>query len=335
MKAVVLAGTASLENLSIQDCDKPIPGEGQVCVHVHASALNRRDFWITKGMYPDIKLPSILGSDGAGIVESVGEGVDSSHIGNEVVIYPVFEWGDDPKIPGDGFRILGMPDNGTFAEYICVPLENIYPKPAHLDMAQTAALTLAGLTAWRALVTKAEVRSGEMVLITGIGGGVASLALLWATSLGATVIVTSSDDTKINRAKDFGAIDGFNYTKDNWHHDLCLKYGGVDVIIDGNCGPLFHPCFESLNPGGRYIIFGFTQGKPTKELDPAKLFFRQLKIEGTTMSTPDEFKAMLEFATTNKLEPIIDKTFNLAGAVEAHKYIGSGSQMGKIVLNHL
>lgn len=182
MKAVVLAGTAKLENLSIQDCDKPFPGEGQVCVHVHASALNRRDFRISKGMYPDIKLPSILGSDGAGIVESVGEGVDSSNIGNEVVIYPVIDWGDDPRIPGDGFRILGMPDNGTFAEYICVPQENIYPKPPHLTMAQTAALTLAGLTAWRALVTKAEVQPGETVLITGIGGGVASLALLWATA---------------------------------------------------------------------------------------------------------------------------------------------------------
>ena len=334
MKAVVLAGAAELKNLSIQDCVRPEPGPGQVCVHLHASSLNRRDYWITTGKYPDIRLPCILGSDGAGIVESTGAGVDRSCIGSEVVIYPVFEWGDNPRIPGPGFRILGMPDNGTFAEYICVPRENVYPKPSHLDMAQAAAICLGGLTAWRALVTKAAVQPDETVLITGIGGGVASLALLWASAMGAKVLVTSSQDIKIRRAIESGASDGFNHTHADWHKELSRKYAGVDVIVDGNCGPLFQPCFASLKPAGRYIIFGYTQGQPSQGLDPARLFFRQLKIEGTTMSTPDEFKAMLEFATRHKLQPIIDKIFALDDAVAAHQYIGSGAQLGKVVLSH-
>lgn len=334
MQAVILAEAGKVENLIIGESAKPVPGAGEVCVRLHASALNRRDFWITQGMYPDIRLPCILGADGAGIVESAGAGVDSSCIGDEVVIYPVFEWGDDPRIQGEGFRILGMPDNGTFAEFICVPRENIRPRPPHLDMIKAAALPLAGLTAWRALVTKAGVRPGETVLITGIGGGVATMALMLATAMEAKVIVSSSNDKKIARAVELGASDGFNYKKNSWHRDLCLKHGGVDVIIDGNCGPLFQPCFESMNPAGRYIIFGFTQGQPEGRLDPSRLFFRQLRIEGTTMSTFSEFNAMLEFVAAKKLEPVIDKTFDLADAVDAHRYIGNGAQMGKVVFNH-
>lgn len=334
MKSVVLAEAGKVENLIIRDSENPVPGEGQVCVRLHASALNRRDFWITQGMYPDIQLPCILGADGAGTVESVGTGVDDSCIGDEVVIYPVFEWGDDPRIQGEKFRILGMPDNGTFAEFICMPKENIRPRPPHLDMTRAAALPLAGLTAWRALVTKAGVKPGETVLITGIGGGVATMALMLASAMEAQVIVTSSNEKKIARAMELGAIDGFNYTKDNWHRDLRQKHGGVDVIIDGNCGPSFQPCFESMNPAGRYIIFGFTQGQPAGRMDPSRMFFRQLRIEGTTMSTLAEFCAMLEFVAAHTLEPVIDKIFGLEDAVEAHRYIGSGVQMGKVVFNH-
>jgi NADPH:quinone reductase-like Zn-dependent oxidoreductase len=334
MKAVVLAGEAKLENLSVQESDIPAPGRGEVCVQVQASALNRRDYWIVKGQYPDIRLPCILGSDGAGTVVAVGEGVDPACIGDEIVIYPVFEWGSNPRIPGPGFRILGMPDNGTFAEYICMPRENVFPKPPHLDMAQAAAICLAGLTAWRSLVTKAAVQPGEIVLVTGIGGGVATLAMLWAVNLGARVIVTSSHDEKLRRAVRLGASGGYNHKQADWHKDLGREYSGVDVIIDGNCGPLFKPCLASLNPAGRYIIYGFTQGPPAQGLDPAKLFFRQLRIEGTTMSTPDEFRDMLDFVTRNKLQPIIDKTFALDDAIAAIGYVGSGEQMGKVVMRH-
>ena len=334
MKAVVLAAAGTEDNLTIQDLPKPEPGAGQVLIRLLAAALNRRDFWITQGKYPDIELPCVLGADGAGVVEAVGAGVDDACIGDEVVIYPVFDWGNDPRIQGRDFRILGMPDNGTFAEYICVPRENIRPKPAHLDMARAAALPLAGLTAWRALVTKAVIHPGETVLLTGIGGGVATMALMLAAAMGVKIIVTSSQDKKIARAIELGAADGYIHTADDWHRELRRKHGGVDAVIDGNCGPLFQPCFESMQPGGRYIIFGFTQGPPAGRLDPSKLFFRQLKIEGTTMSTAAEFRAMLEFVADHHLEPLVDKSFALTDAVAAHRYIGSGAQMGKVVLTN-
>lgn len=335
MKAIVLSAATGPANLKFQNIATPEPGPGQVRVRLHASALNRRDFWITKGMYPDIKLPAILGSDGAGIVDGVGEGVDNSHTGEQVVIYPVYGWGNDPRIPGPDFRILGMPEPGTFAESVCVPLANIYPKPGHLDWGETAAISLAGLTAWRALVTKARIRPGEKLLVTGIGGGVATLILLWAIGLGAEVYVTSGNEEKLQRAQALGAAGGVNYKRDGWGgalRDLCA---GVDVVIDGNSGPLFQPCFDALNPAGRYIVYGYTQGVPGKGVDMARLFFRQLRIEGTTMGTPDEYAAMLNFVCEHRIKPVIDKVFDLEHAAAAHEYIGSGSQMGKVVLRHL
>lgn len=332
MKAAVLSGSVNNSTLSIQDVEDPAPGPGQVSVRIHAAALNRRDFWITQGLYPDIRLPCILGSDGAGVIQAVGEGVEPSRIGQEVVIYPVYDWGDDPRIPGPDFRVLGMPDPGTFAEYLCVPVENVFVKPQHMAMHEAAAVSLAGLTAWRALVTKANIKAGEKVLITGIGGGVASLALLWAVGLAAEVYVTSGSEAKIEQAKALGAVAGFNYDDVHWHEHLIDVCGGVDVVIDGNAGPVFQPCFDSLKPAGRYIMFGFTKGNPPQGLDIARLFFKQLKIEGTMMGTPDEYAAMLKFVSDKKIKPVIDRVFDLKDVVAAHEYIHTGAHMGKIII---
>ena len=335
MKAIVLSETGGPDKLLVQDVVTPIPGPGQVRVHLQAAALNRRDFWICKGLYPNIELPSVLGADGAGTIESVGAGVDNKLIGNEVIIFPAYNWGDDARFSGEDYRILGMPAQGTFAEYICVPRENVNPKPAHLDWEQTASISLAGLTAWRAIVTKAGLRQGQKVLITGIGGGVATMCLLLALGLGAEVYVSSSSDEKIERAKALGAKAGVNYTHEDWHVELRALCGGVDVVIDGNVGPAFQPCLKSLNPAGRYIIYGATQGNPPQGMNIAQLFFRQIRVEGTTMGTSEEFAAMLQFVSDKKIEPVIDKVFDFEDAVAAHEYIGAGTQMGKIVLRHV
>ena len=335
MRAVLLTEDNGQPQQLFSDIGKPEPGEREVCVRIHASALNRRDYWITKGLYPGIKYGCVMGSDAAGVIESVGKQVDKGLLGREVVIYPVFEWGDDPQLPGKDFRILGMPENGTFADYICVPLENIQSKPAHLSMQEAAALPLAAVTAWRALVTKAGIKQGETLLITGIGGGVACMALTLAVKMGCRVIVTSSSKAKIAAANTQGAIAGFLYTQEGWDETLRSGHGGVDVIIDGNCGPQFNPCFKSMNPGGRYIIYGFTQGQPAAGFDASRLFFRQLRIEGTTMASPQEFRAMLEFVSDKQIHPVVDKVFPLEDAVSATTYLGQGSQMGKIVFDHL
>lgn len=332
MKAVVLKKTGGPENLEIQDIDTPEPGPGQVRVKIHAGALNRRDFWITRGLYPAIKLPAILGSDGAGVIDKVGTGVDNNRIGEEVTIYPGFDWGDDPRVQSKNYRILGMPEQGTFAEYICVPPGNIHAKPAHLDWGQTAAFSLGALTAWRAVVTKAAIQPGDKVLITGIGGGVATTIMVFALAHGAKVYVTSGSDEKITRAQTLGARGGVNYRQDNWDAELKKLCGGVDAVFDGNVGSIFQSCLNILNPAGRYIIYGGTRGNPPEGINIARLFFNQFRIEGTTMGTPEEFAAMLAFVSDRKLKPVIDKTFPLEDAVAAHEYIGTGGQMGKVVL---
>lgn len=332
MKALVLNKIGGPEDLCVEDVAQPEPVAGQVRVRLQRAALNRRDVWITVGQYPRIQLPSIGGSDGAGIIDAVGEGVDDSVIGNEVVIYPARDWGDDPRCGGAKFRVLGMPDQGTFAETICVPASDAAPRPAHLSWDQAAAVPLAGLTSWRALVTHGEVRAGQKVLVTGIGGGVASFALLWAQHHGAEVYVTSGSDDKIAAARALGAIDGVNYHDEDWGNAIRKMSGGIDIVIDSAGGPVVSRAMNTLNVGGRFIFFGATVGNPPEGLEMAKMFFKQTRIQGTTMGTPGEFRAMLDFLSKHRIEPVIDRVFPFDDAVAAHQRMWASEQMGKIVL---
>jgi len=332
MKALVLNETGGPENLSIEEVEQPEPGAGEVRVRLRRAALNRRDVWITVGQYPGISLPSIGGSDGAGIVDAIGAGVDKAMLGNEVVIYPARDWGDDPRCGGANFRVLGMPDQGTFAEAICVPASDVAPKPVHLSWDQAAAVPLAGLTSWRALVTHGEVTAGQKVLVTGIGGGVATFALLWAKHHGAEVYVTSSSDEKIAAAKALGAADGLNYRDENWGKEMRKLSGGIDIVIDSAGGPVVNAAMNTLNVGGRFIFFGATLGNPAEGLVTAKMFFRQARIQGTTMGMPSEFRAMLDFVCEHQIVPVVDQVFPIDNAVAAHQRMLASEQMGKIVL---
>ena len=197
MQAVRLTG---VNELAVADVAEPVPAAGEVRVRVRAAALNHRDVWIKTGQYAGLKWPVIPGSDGAGTVDAVGDGVSPVWIGRDVVVNPSFGWGDDARAQGREFSILGLPRDGTLAEQIAVPMVQIAAKPAHLGWAEAAALPLAGLTAWRALFARAQVRAGECVLVSGIGGGVALFALQFAQAAGAQVWVTSSAPEKIARA---------------------------------------------------------------------------------------------------------------------------------------
>ncbi len=193
MKAIVLE---SAENpLVIKEVAKPIPGPGEVLVQIKAAALNRRDYWITIGKYAGIKYPTILGADGAGIVSETGEGA-SEWLNKEVIINPSHNWGEHPQFQGKEFKILGLPDDGTMAEYVLVKAEYLYPKPAHLTFEQAAALPLAGITAYRALFTKAHIKKGDKVLVVGVGAGTGSFTLQFAVAAGAQVFVTSGTGEK-------------------------------------------------------------------------------------------------------------------------------------------
>ncbi len=332
MKAVVLHETGGPDKLHYEEVATPMPQPGEVRVALQASALNRRDYWITVGAYPRIRFPAIAGSDGAGVIDAVGAGVPASRVGEEVVIYPAREWGNDLRCGGTNFRVLGMPDQGTLAEYHCTPAENVFAKPAHLSWIQAAAIPLAGLTAWRAVVTHGEVQPGQKVLVTGIGGGVASFALLWAKYHGAMVYVTSGSADKLEHAKRLGAAGGVSYKAADWSKQIRELSGGIDLVIDSAGGNVVTAALSTLNNGGRFVFFGATLGNPGEGLEMAKIFFRQIRIQGTTMGSPAEFGAMLEFVDRFRIEPVVDQIYKLKDAVTACKRLQVGDQMGKLVL---
>ena len=225
-----------------------------------------------------------------------------------------------------------MPDQGTFAESICVPATDIAPKPDHLTFGQAAALPLAGLTSWRALVTHGEVKAGQKVLVTGIGGGVATFALLWATHHGAEVYVTSGSKEKLEAAKSLGARDGVSYHDTGWDKAIAKMSGGIDIVIDSAGGPVVNKAMNTLNVGGRFVFFGATLGNPESGLEMAKMFFKQTRIQGTTMGMPAEFHAMLDFVRSHRIEPVVDQVVPFTEAVAAHERLWASEQMGKIVL---
>ncbi len=334
MKAVVLDETGGPEKLQIKEAPTPQPAAGEVRVKLSHSALNRRDYWLTVGRYPGTSLPCTAGSDGAGVIDAVGEGVDDSFTGDEVVVYPAREWGDNDAAFGPNFRVLGMPDQGTFAEYICCPAGDVNAKPAHLNWEQAAAVPLAGLTAWRAVVTQAEVRSGQTVLVTAAGSGVSTFAIQWASAFGAEVYVTSGTEEKIDKAKSIGARGGVSYKQEGFHKALMELTGGFDAIIDSAGGDAMNRILGMLKPAGRYVFFGATLGNPSVGLEMARLFFNHSRIQGTTMGSNAEFKAMLDFVSEKKITPLIDRVLPMDEVVTAHKLMESFSQTGKIVLQH-
>jgi NADPH:quinone reductase-like Zn-dependent oxidoreductase len=329
MKAAQIVALKS--PVAVNEVPAPVAGPGQAVVQLKAAALNHRDVWIQQGLYPKIALPVTPGSDGSGIVLSVGSESDAAWVGREVIINPALEWGSDPRAQGPSFRILGMPDAGTFAEQIVIPAAQLAPKPAHLSWEEAAALPLAGLTAWRAVFTRAQLKAGERVLITGTGGGAALFALQFAVAAGAQAWVTSGSPDKILRAKSMGALGGANYRDADWSEQLLKAAGPFDVIIDSAGGDGFLKLIDLTAPGGRIVFFGATAGNP-KLFEMRKCFFRQINVLGTTMGSPVDFAGMTQLVAAKKLRPVVDSSFPLAEAERAFRHMADGGQFGKIVL---
>ena len=304
---------------------------GEAAVRVHAAALNHRDLWIQKGQYAGLKFPVVPGSDGAGVVERVGPGVDAAWVGRSVVINPSLDWGPSVEAQGKDFRILGLPDPGTFAEWIKVPATNLAPMPPHLSFAEAASLPLAGLTAYRALFTRGRIQAGEKLLVTGIGGGVALFLLRFGLAAKARVFVTSGSEEKLRRAMDLGAAGGVNYNDEKWAEALQEKAGPFDCIIDSAGGPGFPKLCDLCRPGGRLVFFGATVGNP-QELPLRKVFWRQLDLLGTTMGSPADFYDMMGFVERERIVPVVDGIYPLEQANEAFRRMDAAGQFGKLVL---
>lgn len=330
MRAVQLN---AINALSLVDIPAPDPVAGEARVRLKAAALNHRDVWIKQGQYAGVRFPAQPGSDGAGIVESVGIGVENAWVGSEVIINPSFAWGTRTQAQSDEFSILGLPRPGTLAEVVSIPVAQLSAKPTHLTWAEAASLPLAGLTAYRAVFTRAQLHPGEKVLISGIGGGVAVFAMQFAVAHGAQVYVTSSSDEKIARAIELGATGGFNYTHPGWAKTAAHGHAErlFDVIVDSAGGAGFESLIDLAAPGGRVVFFGATLGNPPV-LPMRKIFWRQLSLMGTTMGSPADWEAMIGFIDQHRVLPVISEIFPLERAEEAFDLMERGGQFGKIVI---
>ena len=332
MNAIVLSETGAPEVLKLGSAPDPVPGPGEVVVALRAAALNRRDVFLRKGIAPS-PLPVIPGSDGAGTVRALGEGVSGHSEGDEVIVLPSLGWGGGEDAPAPGFRILGGPDDGTYAELVKIPAENVFPKPARLSWEEAAALPLGGLTAYRALVSRARIRPGETVLIIGIGGGVATIALHIARAAGCRVLVTSSSIEKIARARELGADAGVDYTDGDWVAAVRELTGGtgVDVVVD-SVGSTWADSINCLCPGGRTVVFGGTGGGKV-QLTVRPVTVGQVSLLGTTMGSPRDFAGLLAAVAHQAWSPVIDSVRPLGEVADAHAREEAGEHFGKLVLS--
>jgi len=341
VKALALDGVGGLEHLALHDLPRPeLDDPGDALVRVHAAALNRLDLFVTDGLpgveYP---FPHIVGSDGAGVVEAVGREVTAVRPGDRVMINPGTSCGRCRAcLAGEEslcrtFRVIGEHRSGTAAEYVVVPAVNLAAVPPAMPWAQAAAFSLATLTAWQMLVTRAALRPGETVLIWGLGGGVALARLQVARQLGARVIVTSGTDAKLDTARRLGADAGINHGTQDAVAEVrrLTDRRGADVVVDSIGQARWQDSLRAMRRGGRLVICGATTG-PMIELDLRRLFWHQWSILGATLGSRREYQAIVALAHEGKLWPVVDSTVPLDRATEAFARLDRGEQTGKLVI---
>ena len=341
MKAVFFTAHGGNDVLTVGERPDPAPGPDEVLVRVEAAALNRLDLFVRDGI-PGVPVafPHVPGADGAGVVEALGAGVNGPAPGTRVVLQPGLSCGTcEFCLAGERslcvrYRILGEHLPGTFAEKIAVPRANVFPAPHRLSPEEAAAFPLAGLTAWRLLVTRAALRPGETVLIHGVGGGVSTFAVQVAKLCGASrVIVTSSSAAKRARALELGADEAIDYATTDVGKAVREMTGkrGVDVVVDSVGASTWKHSLTAAAKKGRIVTCGATSG-PAPPENINVIFWKQLSILGSTMGTDAEFSAMLAAVEAGRLEPVVDTVFPLGDVRKAYERMASGEGFGKIVV---
>jgi zinc-binding alcohol dehydrogenase/oxidoreductase len=323
VKAVRIHEDGGPEVLRYEDVEDPAAGPGEVLVRLKAAALNHLDIWIRQGL-PSVPKPRILGADGAGVIAGLGEGSDTFSEGDAVVINPGL---------ADGAKIIGEHCDGTHAELIAVPAENVYRKPDSLSFEEAAAFPLVFETAYRMLVTKARLAAGEWVLVWGIGSGVAMATFQIAKAMGARTIVTSSSDEKLERARELGAEATVNHASGDVTAAVREATGGhgADVIVEHVGKDTWKTSLQVAAPAARIAVCGATSG-PNPPAQLHRIWWKQLTIYGSTMGTREDFEGAYELVASGKAKPIIDRVFRLEQAAEAHEHLEQGRQLGKVVL---
>lgn len=341
MRALALDAVGGLKHLALLDLPRPeIEQPDDVRVRVHAAALNRLDLFVADGL-PGVQyaFPHIVGSDGAGVVEAVGPAVSRVRVGDRVMLNPGLSCGKCAAcLAGEeslcaAFRVVGEHRAGTAADYVVVPAANLAVVPERMPWAEAAAFTLATLTAWRMLTTRARLRAGETVLIWGIGGGVAQAALGIARHLGARAIVTSGSETKLEAARRLGADAAVNHaTADVVAEVRRLTDGrGADVLVDSVGEARWAESLRALRRGGRLVICGATTG-PMVSLDLRRLFWHQWSILGSTLGSRREYEEIVALAHAGRLWPGVEPPVPLAEGPAALARLERGEQTGKLVI---
>jgi zinc-binding alcohol dehydrogenase/oxidoreductase len=327
VRAVRIHEDGGPEVLVLEEVADPEPGPGEVLVRLRASALNHLDVWIRKGL-PSVPKPRILGADGAGIVEALGEGVSGFEPGERVVLNPGIEE------PGGSIHVIGEHADGTNAELIAVPATNVHPIPAGLSFEEAAAFPLVFETAYRMLVTRAALREGEWVLAWGIGSGVSTASLAIAKALGARVIVTSSSDVKLERAAELGADAAVNHATADVKAVVKEITGGhgVDVVVEHVGEATWRTSLDVAAPGARIAVCGATSG-PNPPAALHRIWWKQLSILGSTMGTGEDFAGAYELVASGRARPVVDTVLPLEEIRAAHERMEAGEQLGKIVLS--
>jgi zinc-binding alcohol dehydrogenase/oxidoreductase len=312
------------EVLRVEEVADPVAGPGQVLVRLRAASLNHLDVWVRKGL-PSVPKPRILGADGAGVVEALGDGVEGLSIGQRVVINPGLEHGDTITVVGEHF-------DGTHAELIAIDAAQVFPLDDGLSFEVAAAFPLVYETAYRMLVTRVAVGAGDWALIWGIGGGVATAAFEICRALGVRTIVTSGSEQKLATARDWGADVAVN------HHDgdvvSAVKEAtgkGVDVVVETVGEATWARSLAAVRPTGRVVVCGATSG-PNPPAQLHRFWWKQLNVMGSSMGTREDFLGAYDLVRTGRVRVHVDRVFPLAGIAAAHERLEAGEQLGKILL---
>src|SRR5215218_816457 len=340
MKAVVFKQHGGPEVLEQTHAPEPEIKAHEVLVEVRACALNHLDVWARRGLPGiEIPMPHILGNDIAGVVREAGELVTWARAGDEVMLQPGVSCGHciDCLRGQDNqcaeYDILGYRRDGGYAELVAAPGVNVIPKPQNLSWEEAAALPLVTVTAWHMLVTRASVQPGEDVLVHAAGSGVGSVAIQIAKLRGARVITTASSDEKLAKARELGADETINYSRDDWPKEVKRLTGrrGVDVVVEHTGAATWPGSIASLKNNGRLVTCGATSGFDART-DLRQIFYRHLTLLGSFMGSKAELLEAMKFVAQGKIRAVVDRVFPLSEAYQSHELMENRGQFGKIVL---
>lgn len=334
MRAAVVGTEPEEPPVRVVDVPRPHARGDWVVVRLERASLNRLDAMMLERRTSEAP-GAIFGSDGAGVVHELGPNVPTSAgwtVGDHVIISPSLHWGQDERFPSAEYEILGSPTHGTHAEYVAVPAVNLHPKPAHLTWDEAAALPMAAMTAWRALVTRGRLIEGETVLVGAASSGVGSAAIQIAAAVGARVVAVTGSDAKASEAIALGASATVNRTDAHLAGRLrAATLGGADLAVDPT-GALWSVFVDNLRPAGRLVVVG-KMAAPLATLDVQSIYWKQVDVLGSSMGSPQDFAALLDHVASRRWAPRVDSVFPLTDIGSAYARLDATDRVGKVVLD--